>query len=1147
MKQNTRLFRCLRFLLLPLLGILMISPSLAQPITVSGPPPSHLQRIKDLFGAGVTISNIVVNCDTVGTLPADLQMGGFTAPAGFGVTAGILLTSGTIQNAVGPNNSGGSTGATTANISDPTLNTLPGVLGTKDACVIEFDMVPYCDTVAINYIFGSEEYLEFVGSFNDVFGFFITGQNPAGGTYTNTNIATVPGTTTFVSINNVNNVSNSAYYVNNGTGTTPNATQATQYDGYTVPLTAVAYVVPCTQYHVKIAVADDLDQSLDSGVFLESGGIGCTSAILDLGVGSTLGSGNTNIAIEGCIDGFFTFSLGAPQPQDLTFNFIMGGTATPGIDYTAFSPQVTLLAGTTTVTVPVTVLTDGITEGPETVQLIYLDSLTCSTQLITDTVTLVIYDGLAANAGADQTYCSGNTATIGIPTAAGVSYNWSPSVGLSATNIAQPVVSLTNTTGSAITQQYTLISQLSSGICPDTATVTVTVLPSIDAAFNATPAACLGFPTQLNDMSTGSAATTWAWTSAGSGLTIPNMANPTINYTTSGTYPIKLIVTNAFGCTDSATGSTIIHPNPTPSFTAPSVCHNVQTIFAGSSTTTTTNWNWNLGNGTPQTQQNFTYTYPVAGNYPVSLDVVDNNGCVGTVTQNVTVFANPVAAFTTPGACMVNAAQFINQTTQGSGNITVYSWNFGDNQTSNVVNPTHNYAQFGVYNVSLNVTDANGCTSSVIQPYNAYPQPIVAFTVTDICEDQVAQFVNGSSVSNGNIVAFQWAFGDNTTESGTVSPTHPYPNHGIYSVELIATTDRGCKDSLTRQLRIFPRPVVNFERENVCINDTTHFINTSTIDNVTVANDTIITLLWEYGDGFNSILPNPNHLYDAPGTYTVKLTAISDKGCQDDNSHQVIVFPPAESPMIANDTVCNGKTATLVAGSEPGKVVKWYYNIYDVSPFFTGNVFQLTQVQYPHTFYVETVSQHGCLSGRLPVMASLYPEASSLLIVDDTIPEIPNAVVNAGVATNIPIVSYSWDFGDGVSSTVGNPAHEYQYPGRYTIDVKTIDIYGCLQELSKQVEVAQVMGYFVPSAFSPNGDGINDEFKINYYNLANFLIQVYDRWGKVVYESSDPNFRWTGKDKKGKDLPEGVYIVRTKGNTAVGKQIDQTTTVTIVR
>ena len=221
-----------------------------------------------LLGGGITATNHSFIGDAN-------QIGFFNGiNSNLGLDSGIVLSSGNVFDLVGPNASG-STSTGFGLPGDPTLDAVIFPDNTNDAAVLEFDFVPTSDTISFKYVFGSEEYLEWVNSFNDAFGFFLSGPNPAGGTYVDQNLAIVPGTVnTPVTIDNVNNVVNSAYYVDNGTGfTAPQNTDPTaiQFDGFTTPLTAVAAVNCGDTYHIKLVVADAVDNAYDSGVFLEAG------------------------------------------------------------------------------------------------------------------------------------------------------------------------------------------------------------------------------------------------------------------------------------------------------------------------------------------------------------------------------------------------------------------------------------------------------------------------------------------------------------------------------------------------------------------------------------------------------------------------------------------------------------------------------------------------------------------------------------------------------------------------------------------------------------------------------------------------------------------------------------------------------------
>lgn len=207
--------------------------------------------------SGVTISNV----QSTGAFRA---LGSFSGGLGceLGIEKGIILSSGNVKLAIGPNNSGNA-GSSNGTAGNPDLNTLSG-LTTFDASILEFDLIPEGNVLAFNYVFGSEEYPEYVNQFNDAFGFFLSGPG-INGTYSNNaiNIALIPGTDSAVSINNINPNVNSEYYISNNQ-------DYLQYDGYTTVLPILINVTPFETYHLKMVIGDCIDRAFDSGVFLES-------------------------------------------------------------------------------------------------------------------------------------------------------------------------------------------------------------------------------------------------------------------------------------------------------------------------------------------------------------------------------------------------------------------------------------------------------------------------------------------------------------------------------------------------------------------------------------------------------------------------------------------------------------------------------------------------------------------------------------------------------------------------------------------------------------------------------------------------------------------------------------------------------------
>ncbi len=335
-----------------------------------------------LLGFGVTASNITVN----GTaMNAQMLQGNATFfddnGTTFPIPSGVLLSTGNGVAAVGPNNATGLSNnvpATSMVGGDVHLNAIANG-AVQNGIVLEFDFVPAGDTISFNYLFGSEEYPEFAppvsSGFNDAFGFFLWGPGitgpyalagyPAGGA----NIATVPSTTTPVTINNVNPVTNAAYYQDNAAGAAYG--NAIQYDGTTTTLSANASVQCGETYHIKLCICNVTDTGWDSGVFLQANSF--SSEAVQVAVATV--SGDTSI-YEGCSTADLMFIRPQTQLGDtLIINYDIGGTATDGVDYTALANPITFLPGDDTITLSIDPIADGI---PDNLEFVTITATTIS-------------------------------------------------------------------------------------------------------------------------------------------------------------------------------------------------------------------------------------------------------------------------------------------------------------------------------------------------------------------------------------------------------------------------------------------------------------------------------------------------------------------------------------------------------------------------------------------------------------------------------------------------------------------------------------------------------------------------------------------------------------------------------------------------
>ncbi|MBK7407847.1 MAG: choice-of-anchor L domain-containing protein [Saprospirales bacterium] len=306
----------------------------------------------------------------------DVQFFGVNTAVGYfkngldeiGIDRGIVMSSGRVTNSgttLGIVNPGSSFASSNngSTVTDPDLAAI-GTGSINNGCKYLITFIPTSDTLRFKFVFGSEEYPEYAcTSFNDVFGFFITGPGINGPFQNNgENIALIPGTSQNVSINNLHPQNggncppvNAQYYNNNnGMSTLP------VYDGFTDVFTAEAVVIPCQEYTIKLVLADVGDAIFDTGVFLEAKSFGTGSLDVDIATVSLDGT-----ITEDCSDAVLTFTLPTPTESDFPIDFNIFGSAVNGVDYTEIPVDLIIPAGDSTISIPIHAFNDGIVEGLE--------------------------------------------------------------------------------------------------------------------------------------------------------------------------------------------------------------------------------------------------------------------------------------------------------------------------------------------------------------------------------------------------------------------------------------------------------------------------------------------------------------------------------------------------------------------------------------------------------------------------------------------------------------------------------------------------------------------------------------------------------------------------------------------------------------
>lgn len=1078
--------------------------------------------LEALFGGGVQIERLSTTCDTT------LAMAKFSDGGPImGLREGVMISTGNVHQ--GSSNSSTEAAHLLASTSldgvgHAGLSGLLNGVATFDACVIEFDLIPHCDTLAISYVFASEEYLDYVGSaFNDAFAFFISGPGFEGVH----NMAHVPGTEVPVSINNVNPQSHASHYVDNYQGT------RLTYNGYTRPLLAKARVQPCASYHVAIALADVSDDILDSAVFLEAGGIGCLQPFPRLE--AMAGPQGGAQAIEGCLNGRFQFRLDQAAATDQVFHFQLAGSARPGEDFLPFPDSVLIPAGDSLAEIMVSLLEDDVREGQEFLQLVYVDASQCAQAPYTDTATLYFRDALEQDSLPDLIHCSGTELILGRTAIPGYTYRWHPTALVPQPDLAQPRLQLPPLNADT---SVSLVLEVTAGQggCRFQDSFQVHVFPPPGVILNP-DSACLGSPLAFRPVVHGPPPVRWRW-EFGDGQK-DTLARPSHTYASAGTYEVQLEVWSRQGCRGQDSSRVHVHHLPTPQVSIPSLCEGVMGQFEGTTTAWDPAWHWDFGDGSNSPEASPTHRYETAGDYLLTAWTQSVAGCTDSLQQWVRVHAPPQVALELDDGCSQVALS--PQLTQVSGApIEAYTWNFGDGHQSDEAQPSHTYQHHGTYELQVEVTDTAGCVGAALQLLRIHPTPSLSFSWEPSCEGSPMTFTN-TSQGGGN--RYHWSFGDGQ------SSTQPHPEH-VFDVpgpHLVQLTLAGssCRDTFEAEVLVYSRPQLGIAADSACVGEA---VQLRPLIHWPAGADSssIQAYAWDFGDGTQAYDQMPTHVYDSPRPHALRLSVRTGEGCVSTFRHTYEVHPLPDLSVLPSSPVCPGSSSRLaVHSSSPAARVQWYAHAQDSLPLATGEAFVSPPLYSTGLYYATATSEAGCRSARLPVSAPVY-ELHGRILLPDSVLYLPQAVVSPSYQGSAPLAQWTWDLGDGTQSSLEAPVHAYRHAGTYSLLLRGYDANGCQVALSRTVEVKRRPYLWVPTAFSPNGDGHNDRWEVQVQGLQHLQYWVFNRWGQLVFQGRSHSLAWDGT-WEGTPLPQGVYVYRILGVAPDGLRIDERGSLSLIR
>ena len=796
------------------------STAKAQVTTATGQTPTNYVQ-NTLIGQGLQVSNVTFQGNP------NTQIGTFSGNnSNLGLTNGIVLSTGQINppNGFFPNaniTSAGTPGW--APLSSYYQSIYGNFANTNNAAVLTFNFVPQGDTIRFRYVFASKEYNNYVTTqFNDIFAFFLTGPNPQGGNYTNTNVALIPNTNQPVTINSVNNgqswacssgpCTNCQYYVDNC-----NQNNGHGFGGATVPMWAEARVVPCSTYTITLAVADIIDGALNSAVFLEAGSFSSNNLVLTVANNTT--NASDTILTEGCGSAQLIITRTAGISQALTVNLTIGGSASNGTDYQQLPTTINFAAGQVSDTLDIIPILDLLAEGQETITISVQGG--CNTGSTGVTFYINDYQPLQVFAGNDTVIdCNGHLLvgqhSGGEP---GYQFNWDNGASTSSTYFYVPTVdryvtyTVTDTCGNTasdslfvdfiepVTAGFGFTGFSPSSVIEGCGTATLQITRSISVAQGKTyPIQITG--TSSNGIDFQQIPNTIVF--APNQTTVTISVSPFLDGIAEGneTLIIGIVDTLCDGTLDpfSATltirnlDSLKVNAGPDLFIDCPRLAVGINPTVSGG--WPTLNYNWTDG----VTGLNRSNLLP-ADTTTYTIEVTDSCGQVVVDDVVVHIHHDPIADFQVNGPfCDPALVPFINLSQPGSGTLMTFQWDLDGGLTTGDANPTSVYYN-GTYSATLIVTNAFNCSDTVTKPFVVLPTPQVVPTFSPQNPNMLDPLVTFIDASQPDIISRQWTIIGETSSTDSIF-SYYFNRAGNYTGVLVVTNSSGCTDSIQFPIRI---------------------------------------------------------------------------------------------------------------------------------------------------------------------------------------------------------------------------------------------------------------------------------------------------------------------------------------------------------
>jgi gliding motility-associated-like protein len=756
-------------------------------------------------------------------------------------------------------------------------------------------------------------------------------------------------------------------------------------------------------------------------------------------------------------------------------------------------------------------------------------------------------------------------------------WNWNFGDGTTSSGISNNPIHTYTSSGTFLVT-YSITSSVG---CSATFTDSVSVNPLPVPSFMA-DTVCKQIATTFTNTSTGGALYNWNF---GDGSANSTAINPSHTYANSGIFVTTLTVTNNSSCKAVISNNVEVDANAIVAFSSPTVCLGANSVFNNTSTpTTNVAYSWNFGDPTNLADtsniQSPTYTYPSAGTYTVDLTITSTSGCVSSKTTTVNIKPIPQVTVPSPPNLCWNDVLFSPTYTSTPNAGVTYTWinnntSTGLTQSNGVGTPptfiaAENLTGADILGVITVTPSLNGCSG----PPESYtiivkPTPTVTHGNIDYCPYAFVPADTITSVPTNATVTWTTVnspfIGLSTTNGSTVIPSfvaNGSPTFAESNVINVSVSLNGCVGpQITFSITVDPYPVAKFSYSGACDGNNTQFTDESVS-----GGSPISQWSWDFGTG-TSTVKNPSFLLTPVGTHTVHLEVTTIAGCKNDTTESIYVNPSAVVNFSADSVSCTPLNTTFTdIVSLPVKTWTWNFGNNSTATYTTQTAAQQTYTNGSHiqnsyfSVTLTVVTDSGCVSSITKTnYITVYPKPLAGFAWNPKNADIIEPVIyfqdqSIGASGQN---AFNWNFGDVYEtvdslnySIIENPKHTYsdQVPDDYTVMQVVQNVDGCRDSVKEIVIIKDAVTFYIPNAFSPNHDNTNDGFKGEGIGIkkSTYNLWVFDRWGLMIFHSTDIDISWDGTYNSGK-CQEDVYVWKVSFYDDLNKSHDYHGTVTLLR